>query len=128
MNRLTAKQILTINNKLTQNQTEESTVHDKLNRISQAPYILDKQDFYIYRDTFSKAAKLSCDIYEKKPFKEKNLSTAVLATLLLLQVNNIQLEITHKNLGELSALIKNKSENELNIWLKERSNYKYKTC
>ena len=93
MNRLTAKQLLMINQKITCVDVKASdNLMKKLETISDLPYEQDEMFFYKYKDVIAKASKLGCSIARIKPFAEKNKQTSVVALLTLLELNGVGLE------------------------------------
>ena len=106
MNKLTARQLLMINSKLT---GKEINVSEKLNKtledISKMPYEQNEMFFYKYKDSVEKAAKLGCSVVKIKPFVSKNRQTAVLAMLTLLKLNGVRIERYEKDIPQLVSFL-----------------------
>ena len=103
MNKLTANQLLMINQRITGVDVEASdNLMKKLETISNLPYEQDEMFFYKYKDVIAKASKLGCSIARIKPFTEKNNQTSVVALLTLLELNGVGLE---KYDDDLPALV-----------------------
>lgn len=87
MNKLTAKQLLLINQKLNKS-TECVYDAQRLAEIAENPYRQNEKSFYVYKSVSMKAAVLGSDIVRYKPFAEKNNQTAVVAMMTLLEINS----------------------------------------
>ena len=106
MNKLTVKQLLMINQKLTGKEIHASAVLlETLGVISKMPYEQDEGFFYKYKDTVAKAAKLGCSLAGAKPFPEKNNQTAIVSLLSLLELNKIKLTDYENDLPALVDLL-----------------------
>ena len=116
MNKLVSRQIIEINRKLSGNCSNEKTIK-KLNAILLEIYSKDKEGFYIFRDSVSKAAKLACELYNQKPFANKNLATAIYTAFILLQVNGIALTGYDNDLKTLQTHIINNDNFAVESWI-----------
>ena len=118
MNKLTAKQLLMINRKLSGETTAVSdNLMKKLEDISKMPYEQNENFFYVYRNTVAKASKLGCSIATIKPFREKNNQTAILALLSLLELNKIQLTAYEAHLQTLVTLLESGDVDGTKGWI-----------
>ena len=120
MNRITAKQLVRLNETVIgKNELKISDEQmEKLKRIEQAPYIMDKELFYIYKTTIEKSAKLGCEIFKEKPFEEENGLTAILAILTLLDLNGMKLVNYQDDFKELANGIKNNDIKAVTTWIR----------
>lgn len=102
MNKLTAGQLVMINQKLTGNRED---VNEKtrilIEEIVQMPYEQNEMSLYKYKGIIPKASKLGCSIARIKPFKQKNNQTAVIAALTLLELNGVKLTDYEDNVTQL---------------------------
>jgi len=118
MNKLTAKQLLMINQKLTNNNHGASAALMKsLDEISKMPYIQNEAQFYVYRNTVAKASKLGCSIAQIRPFEKKNTQTAVLALLTLLELNGEKLSGYEDDIPGLVSLLCSGNEDGVRSWI-----------
>lgn len=102
MNKLTAAQLVMINQKLTGNKADISQKTKILiEEIVQMPYELNEMSLYKYKGTIEKASKLGSSIARIKPFENKNNQTAVIAALSLLELNNVKLTDYENNVSQL---------------------------
>ena len=90
----------------------------RLDEISNTPYALDDGFFYIYKDVVEKAAKLACEIADKRPFQNGNHATAMLALLTLLDVNGIVLRVQPDDLKQLKLLIDEMQFEQCCAWIR----------
>jgi prophage maintenance system killer protein len=123
MNKLTAKQLMMINQKLTGNNLDESSkeMMEKLEKISRMPYEQDERFFYKYKNTVAKASKLGCSIASIKPFPEKNNGTAILALLSLLELNRVKMVNYENDLKKLVNYMEADDDEKVCHWIE---NYK----
>lgn len=102
MNKLTAGQLVMINQKLVGNNED---VNEKtrilIEQIVEMPYEQNEMSSYKYKGIIEKASKLGCSIARIKPFEQKNNQTAVIATLTLLELNNVRLVNYEDNVSQL---------------------------
>ena len=106
MNKLTAEQLLLLNQKITAEDAGDRQVNfDELKEISDIPYQKDEELFYIYRTAVEKSAKLGSLIAIRKPFAVANRETAVLALLTLLDINGYKMTNYSKDIDELCSLL-----------------------
>ena len=118
MNKLTAKQLLMINQKLTGDNAEiPPDVQSLLETIASAPYEQNERALYIYRDIIAKAAKLGCVLLQKRPFKHKNSQTAILSILTFLELNGIKLIGYENDLSELMAQLDSDDIEQVCQWI-----------
>lgn len=119
MNKLTAMQLLMINQKLTGQNVEISADAKKtLEAIASAPYEQNERALYIYRDIIAKAAKLGCILMQKRPFEHKNSQTTVIAILTFLELNGVKLIGYESNLSELLMHLNNNDMETVCQWIK----------
>ena len=72
MNKLSAKQIVEINNRLTGSNSGETYI-EAVNSVLNEVYKKDEKNFYVYKDTIEKAAALACELYQRQLFNKKIL-------------------------------------------------------
>lgn len=126
MNRLSASQINKINCKIIGTEDNFNDKEEKfkniLKDIAFAPYEQDEKFFYRYRDTVSKAAKLSYDIADQKPFGKGNIKTAVFIALTLLQINQINTkEGYQEDLPIFEAALRDGDFKQIEDWLRNHT-------
>lgn len=120
MNKLTAKQLWRINQKLTGEDAKASDERLKrLEEICKIPYEQDERFFYLYKNTEAKAAKLGCSIARIKPFEKKNCQTAILSLLSLLELNKIKLCDYEEDLIGLASLLETGDVEKTSSWIEE---------
>ena len=118
MNKLTAKQLLMINWKLTGNEAKASDkLLIKLEEISKLPYEQDERFFYKYKNTVAKASKLGCSIACIKPFQEKNNQSAIFSLLSLLELNKVKLVDYENDLTSLVSLLESGDVEKTCDWI-----------
>ena len=102
MNKLTAGQLLMINQKLTGSKEDVSKkTRILIEEIIQMPYEQNEMSLYKYKGIISKASKLGSSIARIKPFDHKNNQTAVIAALTLLELNNVKIADYEDNISQL---------------------------
>lgn len=126
MNRLSASQIYKINCRILGTEDNFNDKDEKfkniLKNISFSPYEKDEKLFYLYRDTVSKAAKLSYDIATIKPFVKGNIKTAVFIALTLLQINQINTKEGYQDdLPTFLAALEDRNFEQIENWLREHA-------
>ena len=117
MNKLTAKQLLTINQKLTNVIDESPALLCKVEKISRLPYQRDDRAVYVYKNIVERASVLGSAIATGKPFEMKNNQTAVVAVLTLLKLNDVELENYESNVAELAEYLKSGNLSDSNQWI-----------
>lgn len=119
MNKLTAKQLLMINQKLSDNYYGASEeLMKRLEEISGMPYVQDEKFFCIYKNTVAKASKLGCSIAQIRPFAGKNTQTAVLALLALLELNGEKISGYESDMPGLVSLLNSGNVQGTEEWIK----------
>jgi prophage maintenance system killer protein len=101
MNKLTAKQLLRMNQKLTNEVDETPEMLNRIEEILHLPYQQDENAVYIYKDMIDKASVLGSSIARLRPFEKKNSQTAVIAMLTLLELNDIMMKNYENSIMEL---------------------------
>jgi len=118
MNKLTAKQLLMINRKLTGEDAKASDeLLKKLEEISKMPYEQDERFFYKYKNTVAKASKLGCSIARIKPFRNKNNQTAIISLLSLLELNKVKIVDYENDLTTLVSLLESGDVEKTCAWI-----------
>lgn len=124
MNKLTAKQLLNINAKITnQKPLLFESEKELLDSITRAPYQQDKHLYYIYKTVSAKAAKLGCEIVKKKPFKNENEMTAIIAILTMMEVNGTKLYGYKDDLESLRSYLRSDQVDKVEEWLDSHKVY-----
>lgn len=122
MNKLTVGQLILLNRRLTGKplDTREVSEEEALkNILDEVVYKKNTANFYNYKDTVEKAAKLGCLIVSKKPFKEKNSATAIFAVLTLLNINGYKMQDYANDLGLLKYWFEDQNYDKACEWIKE---------
>ena len=76
-----------------------------------------KDGIYLYRGFIEKAAKYGDLLAEKKAFKSCNVKTAIVAILIFLKINNIELRDYRSSLHSLADCLCGKSGSSTHDWL-----------
>ena len=105
MNKLTARQLLRINQKLTNEEGDVSEMLDQIEEILRLPYHQDGKFAYVYKNAIDRACVLGSSIVRLRPFEKKNSQTAVVAVLTLLELNDVVLERYENNITELLSFL-----------------------
>ena len=118
MNKLTPEQLVLLNKKLVGEEKQQllRVDNDELTEITEIPFQTDR-DFYRYRRTKEKAAKLAIIIVKRKPFLEANRETAVLSMLTLLLINGIKLVEYSEDVEELYKYLEEAETDEVCNWI-----------
>ncbi len=120
MNKLTPEQLVLLNRKIVA--ANESSVSQEtmnvLREIADIPYVKDKRFFYVHKNTIHKAAKLGNLIARRKPFKNGNQETAILALLTLLDINGYKMANYSQDMKDLCACLENEETDDICAWIK----------
>ena len=118
MNKLTPKQVIMLNTKVTGSVPVLSDEQQKqLEDLCEVPYELDEKFFYICRSTVEKAARLGCEIADKKVFNDKNEETALLSMLTLLEVNGVRVKDYGRDKQMLMEDLSKYDEKSIRSWI-----------
>ncbi len=102
MNKLTAGQLIMINQKLVKKKFDISEKTQILiEEIVQMPYEQNEMSLYKYKGVIQKASKLGSAISRIRPFDDRNDQTAVIAALTLLELNGIKMTDYKDNVSQL---------------------------
>lgn len=118
MNKLTAKQLLLMNQKLTNEENVTPEVLNRVEEIALLPYRQDENSVYVYKDTIDKATVLGSSIARLRPFEKKNSQTAVVAMLTLLELNDIMLKNYENSIMELVECLLDGDLQRSSQWVK----------
>ena len=124
MNKLKSKHIIEINRRLG-GTIPEGFNRQKLDYIVQIPYQRDEYNEYVYRGSSAKAAKLACELYKQNLFPKKNLSTALFASIVLLQVNGGRLRDYQEDIELFLEYIRHDDFEKANAWITQHYYDKY---
>ena len=119
MNKLTAKQLLLINHKLTDGAPPAPTLMRRLETISQLPYRKNEDASYVYKSTIDRVSVLGCSIAKLKPFEKKNCQTAIVAILALLELNGIELENYEDSVAVLAEHLSSGNVSASSKWIRQ---------
>ena len=112
--------MLLINQKLVSNPEDELSEYSekRLKEIAEIPYMQDEKLFLIYGAKFEQAAKLGCLIATRKPFKQENNKTALLALLITLDINGVRIVDYENDLTQLLEFLQQDDLDGTTTWIK----------
>ncbi len=121
MNKLTAEQLIIINQKIT-DRTVSEKVKKSIENIVEIPYEQDDMATYKYKGIVAKSVKLGCSIARIKPFESNNTQTAVLAALTSLELNGISLVNYKEDISQLADFFLSNDIEGGCEWIEKRQN------
>ncbi len=129
MNKLTAKQLIMLNQKIVNDEARLTSEDEaKIKDIAEIPYEKVDEFFYKYKTTVEKSAKLGCLIVSNRVFNEGNEETAMLAMLTLLVLNGYKVSDFEQNLDELSEYLNTNNYEAICSWIRDHASNQNKEC